>query len=329
MKLQFTVSNQHIKVESTAKVVADSKNYLEASFFFVTSEWEGLQKTVVFSNQYGTYNVMLEGGSCLVPWECIIAGELSVSVFAGDRITTDVAKVKIFPSGYKLGLTPREPTPDVYAEILDRLQTIQAGTVSQTDIEKAVSSYLEANPVETLTKTDVESIVNNLLEENPPKAEEAQIASAVQSYMAEHADEFKGDKGDKGDPGDPGADGVDGEEGPQGPDGEPGKDGKDGEDAKTLIETDVPVNNILESSMVYVLGNVGSGSTYTFSFQDAEDVEETFFATFVAGSDGEMPLFNTTESDSILVARILPGTLVQGETYLAEFRKSDKVLRIM
>lgn len=184
MKIQFTVTNQHIEAKAPSKIVADSKNYLEASFFFVTGEWEDVQKSVVFSNQYGTYTVILEGNSCLVPWECIIAGELSVSVFGGDRITTDVAKVKIFPSGYKLGETPRKPTPDVYAEILDRLKTIQGGTVSEADIKAAVEAYMEKNPVEVLTQADVEKIVQDYITANPP--EEPDVSQAVQDYLTEN-----------------------------------------------------------------------------------------------------------------------------------------------
>lgn len=187
MKIQFTVTNQHIEASIPSKVVADTKNYLEASFFFVTDEWKDVDKTAVFSNQIGTYSVLLEKDHCMVPWECLVAGDLSVSVFGGDRVTTDTAKVRIFPSGYKLGQTPREPTPDVYAEILDRLKTIQGGTVSEADIKAAVEAYMEKNPVEVLTQADVEKIVQDYLTANPPEAPEPEtidVSQAVQEYLA-------------------------------------------------------------------------------------------------------------------------------------------------
>lgn len=184
MKIQFTVTNQHIEASVPSKVVADTKNYLEASFFFVTDEWKDIDKTAVFSNQIGTYSVLLEKDHCMVPWECLVAGDLSVSVFGGDRVTTDTAKIRIFPSGYKLGQTPREPTPDVYAEILDRLKTIQGGTVSEADIKAAVEDYMEKNPVEVLTQADVEKIVQDYMAANPP--EEPDVSQAVQDYLTEN-----------------------------------------------------------------------------------------------------------------------------------------------
>lgn len=184
MKIQFTISNQHIEAKVSSKVVADTKNYLEANFFFVTSEWDGITKTAVFTNQFGTYNVILEDDQCMVPWECLTAGDLSVSVFGGDRITTDVVKIRISPSGYKLGQTPREPTPDVYAEILDRLKTIQGGTVSEADIKAAVDAYMEKNPVEVLTQADVEKIVQDYITANPPETPD--VSQAVQDYLTEN-----------------------------------------------------------------------------------------------------------------------------------------------
>lgn len=324
MKIQFTVSNQHIEAKAPSKIVADSKNYLEASFFFVTGEWEGLQKSVVFSNQYGTYTVMLEGNSCMVPWECIIAGELSVSVFGGDRITTDVAKIRIFPSGYKLGETPREPTPDVYSEILDRLQTLQAGTVSQTDIEKAVASYLKENPVDMLTREDIESIVEELVGQEKTPDLSTEVESAVEAYFKEHASDFKGDKGDKGDSGVPGADGEKGEKGDPG---EVGANGKDGEVPKTYIAELGADSTEISSGFVYDLGTVGSDMTYTFSFSGEDNEEEVCAAVFVANSSGEVPLFSAEGDGLVLIPRILEG-VVAGQKYRVEFRKSDKVLRI-
>lgn len=184
MKVQFTVTNQHIEAKTSAKIVADSRNYLEAVFFFVSPEWEKVAKTVVFSTKFGTYNVILDGDTCMVPPECIIAGEMEVSVFGGDRITTDVAKIKVFPSGYRKGETPPDPTPDVYSEILERLKTIQGGTVSEADIKAAVSAYMADNPVDTLTEDEVTALIAAYLTDHPQEVPD--VSQAVQDYLTEN-----------------------------------------------------------------------------------------------------------------------------------------------
>ena len=40
MQLQFKVTKQNIVRIDAEKVVADSKNYLSAQFFFTTDEWD-------------------------------------------------------------------------------------------------------------------------------------------------------------------------------------------------------------------------------------------------------------------------------------------------
>ena len=115
--LEFNVKNQIISRTDDFDVVADSKGYLTASFTF-TEEWSG-DITAIFGNKNQHYNVILNDNRCTVPWEVIKAPFFTVSVVCGDRITADWEVVNVIDSGYVDGEYPKEPTPDVYAQILN------------------------------------------------------------------------------------------------------------------------------------------------------------------------------------------------------------------
>lgn len=184
--LEFVVKGQNISKVDSEDIVADSKNYLKAHFTF-SAEWQGI-KTAIFKKGLTALHVILDNDECFVPWEVIKPGKFGVSVFCGDLITADISWVNVSASGYEDGGEPQDPTPDVYTQIIEKIESIEAGTVDPDEIARAVENYFIEHPVETLTEEDVQRIVSE--------------------YVAAHKEELKGDKGDKGDPGAPGADGV-------------------------------------------------------------------------------------------------------------------------
>lgn len=188
MKLEFNVSYQNIERTDKNKVIADSKNYLQASFEFQTAEWLGKIKTAVFARGELVKNIILDANNtCEVPWEVIKTGNFCVSVFAGDLITTNFVKIPVEGSGYRIGETPLPPTPDVYAQIIELLENLQAGEVSEQQIKNAVNEYLTENPVEGLTEEDVQNIISEYLTENPVGGvDSAEVEKIVTDYLAEH-----------------------------------------------------------------------------------------------------------------------------------------------
>lgn len=114
--LKFKVESQVIERCDNFAVVADSKNYLYAEFEF-SDEWTG-EVTAIFGDGDQYYCVLLKDKKCLIPWEVISPPFFTVSVVCGDRITANTAMVEVERSGYVEGKTPKEPTPDVYTQIL-------------------------------------------------------------------------------------------------------------------------------------------------------------------------------------------------------------------
>jgi len=119
MRLGFNVQNQVISRFDSAYVVADSRNFLTAKFVFSTPEWSGKTKTAVFKQGDEIVKVILDGtDTCTIPWEVIRYPGFSVSVFAGDLITANIAQVTVTASGYTAASGTPPPTPDVYRQLI-------------------------------------------------------------------------------------------------------------------------------------------------------------------------------------------------------------------
>lgn len=131
-QLKFEVRNQIITRVDSFQPVAASVNYLLAGFVFKTGEWANTPlKTAIFETVDAAYKMVISNGYCLVPWEVLQnPGYISVSVFGGDRITTNKAKVYIAETGYvDDAQNDTEPTAAVYDQIMDQLNFVMDGNL--------------------------------------------------------------------------------------------------------------------------------------------------------------------------------------------------------
>ncbi|MDD6483512.1 MAG: hypothetical protein PUF72_02930 [Clostridiales bacterium] len=162
MKLLFNIANQHINQVNSQCVVSDSVNYLEAQFFF-SDDWDGFEKTAVFTGADSAYTALLNGGGCIVPHEIITAGRFSVSVFGirdDVRITTDTVYITVQRSGYRDGETPKPPTPTVYEQILGRIagadNAIAAEAQQRENADNEILQKLAEETAERKTAVELE-----------------------------------------------------------------------------------------------------------------------------------------------------------------------------
>lgn len=149
--LSFSVENQTIRRTDNFYVVAGSMNYLYAQFTF-TPDWGDGTKTAQFFAECSDdppYDVILDqNGMCLVPWEVLQYGgtRVFVSVFAGDRITANNSIFRVHDSGYMPGgSSSQPPTPDVYAQIIDRMDGIEADMEEATRRAEAAAESAETS----------------------------------------------------------------------------------------------------------------------------------------------------------------------------------------
>lgn len=191
----------------TVYVCGNSEFVIEFAF---GDEWKDMYtKTARFKWNGQMHDQVFDGNRCPVP---VISDAFSftVGVFAGNLRTTTDAYISSKKGALCGGGLPHDPPPDVYAQIMEKLNN--AGGVTPEQIAAAVEAYLDENPVEGITQEELEKAVEEALQQ------------------AKDSGAFKGDKGDKGDTGPTGPAGKDGE---PGKDGAPGKNGTDGKDGYT------------------------------------------------------------------------------------------------
>lgn len=152
-QLLFQVDNQTISRTDKFKVVAKSKRYLRAKFTF-SDDWGDAGKTAQFVNTRDGKahdRILDEYGECEVPEEVLDYDDskVLVSAFSGDRITTNEATVNVGKSGYREdGSHSKTSTPDVYAQIMERMDDIQRDGKRVTSLDE--SSFARAEIVEAV-----------------------------------------------------------------------------------------------------------------------------------------------------------------------------------
>ena len=187
--LEFKVDKQIITRTDTTEVVADSRNYLTASFTF-SDEWKDRAKTAVFGYNGEYRHTVLENDGCLVPWEVIRAPYFSVSVFCGSLLNTNMVLVKVGKSGLDGGEIPGTPTPTVWQGYIDELteknDEIADGMADEISarVSKSIKEYADTKAATAQTNAESKA---------------ASLAQAAQAAAVEYANGELAKKADSDD----------------------------------------------------------------------------------------------------------------------------------
>ena len=123
--INITVRGKMARAEEHARVVCGNSDYTVR--FDFDEEWaEYAVKTARFVSEDGSYtDVQFEGSDCTVP---ILRNTrtLLVGVFAGNLRTTTAALIHAVPCITDPDGTPADPTPDVYAQLMERFNAMEA-----------------------------------------------------------------------------------------------------------------------------------------------------------------------------------------------------------
>lgn len=207
--IKFLVKGQNIETLEHEVIAADQIAFVKIHFVFDNS-WKPLHKVVQFTQDEITYNRVLgtEETSCFLPAE-LTPGTVKMSLFGYDaeatetvRATTVVKTLHIRPSGFEGENSNVPPTPDLYQQLLEKIQSASKGTDGKSAFEIAVEHGFvgtETEWLESLKGVDGKDGVN----------------------------------GKDGCDGRNGVDGLPGKDGKNGADGLPGRDGIDGIDGKS------------------------------------------------------------------------------------------------
>ena len=224
--MKFLVKQQKIEALEREVIASDQIAFVSVKFVF-DGAWKTLHKVVQFTQCEETYNLVLGigGTTCLLPAE-LHPGAVKMSLFGYDaesdttlRATTVPVTLHIRPSGFvEDGVTPIPPTPDLYTQLLKKLDEKAAGLQNGKDgfSPKVKAEQMESGVVITIVDADGETSATLHNGANGEKGSSAYQIAVEQGYQGSESDWLSSLKGDKGEKGNTGAKGNPGQDGAEG-----------------------------------------------------------------------------------------------------------------
>lgn len=179
--MEFEIKNRRCVCTNDIKLVGDNDDY--TAVFSFDSEWNNVTKTARFISDRGYHDVILSNDSCTIP--ALKESITKVGVYSGHMAST-ACKVYIAPSIKEDG-EPAAASTDVYSQLLNRIDSIEAGEISDVAVQNAIATYLEENPIDSVSSEELNSAIATYLEQNPiDSISQEDISSAIETYMEAH-----------------------------------------------------------------------------------------------------------------------------------------------
>lgn len=202
--LNMTIRRKKISSPQTHLVCGNTDYQIAFNF---DSEWSEYDtKTARFYHNGAYTDVVFTGYLCDVP-KITNADFLEVGVFAGDLRTTTPGRIECDRSILCRGGSPAAPETDVYAQIMELLNSLVNLSVPPSTVAAAVEEYMAANPLKETDPT-VPSWAKSPQKPGYTADEVGAISleklnQAAQTILAQAkaSGAFDGDPGEKGDPG--------------------------------------------------------------------------------------------------------------------------------
>ena len=314
--MKFLVKQQKIEALEREVIASDQIAFVSVKFVF-DGAWKTLHKVVQFTQCEETYNLVLGigGTTCLLPAE-LHPGAVKMSLFGYDaesdttlRATTVPVTLHIRPSGFvEDGTTPIPPTPDLYTQLLKKLDEKAAGLQNGKDgfSPKVKAEQMESGVVITIVDADGKTsatLHNGANGEKGTDGKSAYQIAVEQGYQGSESDwlsSLKGDKGEKGNTGakgNPGQDGAEGKsayaiavehgyedsedkwllslKGEKGDAGERGEKGDAGVDGKDGFS---PIANVVKDGSITTITITDKNGTTTVTLTEGAAVDLTPYA---------------------------------------------------
>ena len=191
---KFLVKNQSIEIVER-EILADHQiQYVQFKFTF-DGDWKHFHKVVQFSQCDEVYSVVLgtEGTTLYLPAE-LHAGAAKMTVFGYDtesdttvRATTVPVTLNIRESGFEGDDPPIPPTPDLYTQLLKRIEDAEHGLDGKSAYEIAVDHGYVGTEEEWLASLHGKDGITPDMSEYPKTTEVTAIIEREIAPVAEEA----------------------------------------------------------------------------------------------------------------------------------------------
>lgn len=228
--VNINVIKAAVKITETEILTAGMSDIVYCEFSF-TYEWDGLSKTVVFTNGITTVDVILNSNTIAVPYEVLsVAGKIvKVGVIGTDGGTVVLPTVwaelgHVRPAADPEGDETTDPTLPVWQQTLGAIGDVSAlQTKDKSSLVAAINALYNGGGVPGEDGVGIASIT---LKSQVDSGNVYTVAlTDGNSYEIVAPAGPQGPQGEKGETGSQGEQGDTGEAGPQGPQGEKGADG--------------------------------------------------------------------------------------------------------
>lgn len=191
---KFLVKNQSIEILER-EVLADHQiQYVQFKFTF-DGDWKRYHKTVQFSQCDEVYSVVLgtDGTSCYLPAELHV-GAVKMGIYGYDtasdttvRATTVPVTLNIRESGFEGEEPPIPPTPDLYSQLLKRIEDAEHGLDGKSAYQIAVDHGYIGTEEEWLASLHGKDDITPDMSEYPKTTEVQTIVEQQITPVAEEA----------------------------------------------------------------------------------------------------------------------------------------------
>lgn len=191
---KFLVKNQSIEILER-EVLADHQiQYVQFKFTF-DGDWKRYNKTVQFSQCDEVYSVVLgtDGTSCYLPAELHV-GAVKMGIYGYDtasdttvRATTVPVTLNIRESGFEGEEPPIPPTPDLYTQLLKRIEDAEHGLDGKSAYQIAVDHGYIGTEEEWLASLHGKDGITPDMSEYPKTTEVQTIVEQQITPVAEEA----------------------------------------------------------------------------------------------------------------------------------------------
>ncbi|HRU99515.1 MAG TPA: hypothetical protein P5092_19070 [Ruminococcus sp.] len=191
---KFLVKNQSIEILER-EVLADHQiQYVQFKFTF-DGDWKRYHKTVQFSQCDEVYSVVLgtDGTSCYLPAELHV-GAVKMGIYGYDtasdttvRATTVPVTLNIRESGFEGEEPPIPPTPDLYTQLLKRIEDAEHGLDGKSAYQIAVDHGYIGTEEEWLASLHGKDGITPDMSEYPKTTEVQTIVEQQITLVAEEA----------------------------------------------------------------------------------------------------------------------------------------------
>ena len=168
--MKIIVNPHKLELQKTIDVNSGEYNVQNCEFEF-SSEYDGLTKMAIFSNEDNSFQTMITNGSCIIPSEILETdGTIGVGVYGyqvnGDNLIKRYSPKPVFFNvelgSYQLAQESQDPSSDIITQILQQLENLSNDIiVLQNNYDNLINNTIPTLALKSEIPTKTSQLTND------------------------------------------------------------------------------------------------------------------------------------------------------------------------